>query len=459
MPKIFFIGNGLKSYSDALSARGYEVNNYNAVSRAFGKIDSAGLLVLNRDNKEDLKELARAARKIPKILISNNRASKRLGHWLREPQCYPLYEPSEAEFLGFTLRILKEGSISENISRLRAENTLMRREIEFFEEMNRTLTASRDLNDILKIIIKGVKGMTQADACSVFLSDADSGDLVMQKIKGRSGKKTGKTRLKRGEGIAGWVAARGVPLVVPDVSKDRRYSPGVDKYGKISSSSIMCAPIKSKGTTIGVLEAIKKGKGSRFTKQDLSPLLRLVDQAALAVERITLYQKMEELAIKDDLTNLFNSRYLNRSIDSGILRSKQYSTSISMIFMDLDHFKDINDNFGHVVGSKLLVEIGQLLLNLLRSIDIVARYGGDEFVIILPQTILNNATIIAERIRKDIEEHHFLTSEGYDIRITSSFGVAAYPESAKSKEELLRLADEAMYTVKKTSRNGVYAII
>jgi len=96
---------------------------------------------------------------------------------------------------------------------------------------------------------------------------------------------------------------------------------------------------------------------------------------------------------------------------------------------------------------------------MLRSIDIVARYGGDEFVIVLPQTILNNASIIAERLRRAIESHHFLTAEGYDIRITSSFGVAAYPESAKSKEELLRLADEAMYRVKNRSRNGVYAII
>ncbi len=116
--------------------------------------------------------------------------------------------------------------------------------------------------------------------------------------------------------------------------------------------------------------------------------------------------------VTDDLTNLFNSRYLNRSIETEILRSNRYSTSVSLIFMDVDHFKDVNDNFGHLVGSKVLVEMGELLMNLLRTIDIIARYGGDEFVIVLPQTTLHNAMLIAERIRKSIESHTFMRSEG-----------------------------------------------
>jgi diguanylate cyclase (GGDEF)-like protein len=127
--------------------------------------------------------------------------------------------------------------------------------------------------------------------------------------------------------------------------------------------------------------------------------------------------------------------------------------------MDIDYFKHINDQYGHLVGSKVLVEIGQILLKSLRSIDIVARYGGDEFVIVLPQTPPTSAKHIAERMRKAVENNVFLKKEGYSLRMTASFGVASYPESAQSKDDLIRLADEAMYRVKHQTRNAVYAIV
>ncbi len=167
---------------------------------------------------------------------------------------------------------------------------------------------------------------------------------------------------------------------------------------------------------------------------------------------------MAELAVTDDLTKLFNTRYLNRTIEMEIQRSNRYRTSISLIFIDIDHFKNINDHHGHLVGSKTLVEMGQLIIKSLRTIDIVARYGGDEFVVVLPQTTPKAAALIAERIRAAVEQNVFLKKEGYGLKVTASFGVACYPENAKTKEELLRLADEAMYRVKNTTRNGVYVI-
>jgi diguanylate cyclase (GGDEF)-like protein len=221
----------------------------------------------------------------------------------------------------------------------------------------------------------------------------------------------------------------------------------------------MCVPIKSKEQVIGVLEVVNKTTGEPFTREDLDLLMRLVDQTAIAIERASLYQKMTELAITDDLTKLFNTRYLNRTIEIEIQRSSRYHTSLSLIFMDIDYFKQINDHFGHLVGSKVLVEIGQLLIKSLRSIDIVARYGGDEFVVVLPQTPPGAAAQIAERMRKSIEQNTFLKKEGYSLKMTASFGVASYPESAKSKDELIRLADEAMYKVKDQTRNAVYAIV
>jgi len=125
------------------------------------------------------------------------------------------------------------------------------------------------------------------------------------------------------------------------------------------------------------------------------------------------------------------------------------------VFLDLDHFKQVNDTHGHLVGSRLLVEVGQIIKKNIRKADIAARYGGDEFVLVLPNTNKEGATTMACKLRDVVRAHYFLTSEGYRIRLTASFGVASYPEDAQSKLTLVRQADQAMYRVKESSRDGV----
>ena len=287
--------------------------------------------------------------------------------------------------------------------------------------------------------MNNAKKLIKAEAWSFLLIDQETGDLVFEKTSGKKDdkKKLKKIRMKIGEGIAGWVARELIPVVVPDVSTDPRFSSKIDKQITLKTKTIMCVPIKSKGNTLGVLEIVNKTTNEPFTKDDLNLILRIVDHAAIAIERASLYQKMEELSITDDLTKLFNTRYLDRTLEIEINRANRHRTSLSLIFMDVDHFKTINDNYGHLVGSKLLVEMGQLLIKCLRTIDIVARYGGDEFVIVLPQTPPANAIQIAERIRKSIEHNVFLKKDGYSLKMTASFGVASYPESAKYKEDSL----------------------
>jgi diguanylate cyclase (GGDEF)-like protein len=457
--EVFFIGRGLKDYAETFRASGYTVRTFHSPQRALKSLKKAMLIIVDLEQNGPAKDLAKASSQIPKIIISNEDAPGRVNPWLRKPLAYPLYRPSQRELLQFAERILKENRLNSKNELLTKSLNHKNKEIAFFEEINKMLTSSRDIEKILVIVMRKIKEMTLAESWSIILVDEESGELVLQHAEGKARKKLKQFRLKPGEGVAGWVAEKGVPVVIPDVSRDKRFSRRADRHTGFKTKSLMAAPIKSKGKVLGVLEVINMTTGENFTEEDLELLMRFVDQAALAVERILLYQKLQELVVTDDLTSLFNSRYLSRSIETEVQRSDRYGTSVCLIFMDIDFFKHINDNYGHLAGSKLLVEMGQLLINHVRGLDIVARYGGDEFVIVLPQTTPKDAVYVAERMRRSIEKNIFLKEEGYNFRVTASFGVSSYPETAKSQEDLLRLADEAMYRVKHRNRNGVYAIV
>ncbi len=463
MIRIFSVGPDFltKEQTENLVSRGAAIDRFKTINNIVFRPENRPDLILidkNQAKETSFKSFIEMFVDIPKIIFSGEQTFKGLTVWTKTPLAYPAINPSSKELDFLIKKALKEKEILIENKTLKSNLSTLKQELDFFEEVSKTLTSTLDLNNILSTIMKKAKKMIKAEAWSFLLVDHETGELVCEKTTGKraSKKKIKKIRLKIGEGIAGWVARELMPVVVPDVSADPRFSSKIDS-NKIKS--IMCVPIKSKGNILGVLEIVNKTTNGPFTKDDLNLILRIVDHAAIAIERASLYQKMEELSITDDLTKLFNTRYLDRTLEIEINRANRYDTSLSLIFMDVDHFKTINDNYGHLIGSKLLVEMGQLLIKCLRTVDIVARYGGDEFVIVLPQTPPDSASQIAERIRKSIEQNIFLKKEGYSLKLTASFGVASYPESARYKEELLRLADEAMYRVKHQTRNGVYAIV
>jgi len=307
---------------------------------------------------------------------------------------------------------------------------------------------------VIELIMTKIQLLIPSEAWSILMLDEERQELTFELALGEKGKDVSVFKVKVGEGIAGWVAERGEPTIVNDTSKDPRFARRFDSKTQFNTRSVLCAPLISRGRTIGVVQVINR-IGGKFTKSDLELLLTLVEPCAIAIENAILFQRTEQLTITDDLTRLFNSRYLNLYIGREIKRCKRHGIPLSVIFLDLDGFKGVNDAHGHLAGSRTLTEVGAILVEAVRESDILARYGGDEFVVVLPETPPSGALVIAERIRRAIECHVFLREVGLEARISASFGIASYPDHALTPEGLIQKADQAMYRVKDRDKNGI----
>ena len=328
-------------------------------------------------------------------------------------------------------------------------------EIAVFHELGKALTSSLQLDQVLRTIMEKIDEFLHPDTWSMLLVDDAKQELYFELAIGRNAHTLKDVRIKLGQGIAGWVAQSQQAVIVPDVSQDTRFFAKVDEKTKMETRSIVAVPVRFRDHCLGVIELINCVGPDGFSERDLSLLEALSDFAAIALENARHVQRIHELTITDDCTTLYNARHLNFILETEIYRSQRYGYEFSLIFLDLDHFKAINDTHGHLAGSKLLFEIGQMLRTNCRLIDFAFRYGGDEFVILLPQTSKENACVVARRIHRLIRESHWLGSEGLDVQLTTSAGVACFPSDAKTKAELLHLADEAMYSVKNSTRDNV----
>jgi diguanylate cyclase (GGDEF)-like protein len=308
---------------------------------------------------------------------------------------------------------------------------------------------------VLNVIMSQIQELIPSEAWSLLLVDQERGELTFEMALGERSADLTSTRIKIGEGIAGWVAETGEPAVVNDVSRDPRFQGRFDELTHFQTKSILCAPLVSRGRTIGVVEIMNRATGSRFSKKDVNLLLTLVEPAAIALENAMLFQRTQQLAVTDDLTKLYNSRYLNQFLAESIERARKDGGTLAVIFLDLDGFKSVNDSHGHLCGSRTLFEVGEIIRGVVREEDVVSRYGGDEFVVVLPETDDEGARATAERIRTAIREHVFLADWGQHARLSASLGVSLFPGDGTSPQELMQKADQAMYSVKETGKDAV----
>lgn len=321
-------------------------------------------------------------------------------------------------------------------------------------ELGKTFTSTMNLEDLQKSILKKTSDILRPESWHLLIKNPET-DKLEYKILINDPSVDRSKPVEIGEGLSGWVAHTQQAVLWSQGFENeitKAIPPAIQKEAQ--DHSIVCAPLRSKNQLLGVMSLQHSDPGF-FSEEDVRTLSTIADFAAIAFENAMNYERIEQMTVQDDLTRLYNQRYLHQLLDHEVDRANRYLKEFSMIFIDLDKFKQVNDTYGHVHGSDLLREAAEIILESTRDVDHCARYGGDEFVIVLPETDKAKALVSAERIRNAIETNVFLQEKGINAKFTASFGVASFPEDAQTKDDLIKMADEAMYEAKHKNRNIV----
>ena len=326
-------------------------------------------------------------------------------------------------------------------------------ELKIFHDVAKALTSSLDLDAILQTIMEKMAAYFEPATWSLLMLDEATDELYYAAAVGKGCENLNALQLASGETLARWVINHGEPIVVPNVAQDERIQHTGTEVISIDGCSVVCMPVRTGGKVLGIIEMMNIDM-QVYARHEM--LLRsLADYAAIAIENARAVQRIQELSITDDCTGLYNARRLFTALSEEVHRSHRFGYEFSLLFLDLDYFKHVNDEYGHLVGSKLLGQVGQALRENLRLVDAAFRYGGDEFAVLLPQTSKEAALLVARRLMSVFHSRQWLATETVSLFLQASIGIASFPLDAGSPEALVQRADEMMYQVKQGGRDNI----
>jgi diguanylate cyclase (GGDEF)-like protein len=322
-----------------------------------------------------------------------------------------------------------------------------------FHQVTRSLTSSFDLDAILRTIIEHMEQYIEAELWTLLMLDESSQELYYAIAAGREEASLHGLRVKVGEGVAGWVVQHGETLLVPEAQNDPRVK---DEHGAQPSivRSVIALPLRGRKGTHGVIE-IFNPRADQLTDYTIAFLHILADHAAIAIENARDVARIQQLTITDDCTSLYNARYLYEVLSRELEQCGRRRQPLSLAFLDLDHFKLVNDTHGHLVGSELLGRVGERLQELSRKQDWCFRYGGDEFVILMPELGAEAALRQATTLNRALMETEFHMKNGLKLRVSASVGLSTAPADGATVHGAIGAADARMYWIKAHGRGAV----